>query len=651
MRNSEFLAAVYGELRENYDYGWTTAFASDPSKALPNAWSGNAYMGTDNEKAIINQRQEDNAYFCVSVLYSRDGKKRRSKELFNRLAVLLADDADPNQLMSMPSYVLETSPSRFQIGVLLDPDDPDTRNLPLIDAVLSDMAARKLISADSSGNNPVRYARLPVGSNTKARPEGIHTTRLISCDLREKQTLLDAAGCFGLDLEYIRKNLYSGQSAKDDTKSGPSDISQLYKDIINPDLSLRSYHDALLKISSSMVASGMHKGAVVNHLRSIMMAAKPLVEGPEMERWRVRIGPDLVRMVESAGKFAPDDEAAAPGAKPPFPKLLLDMEQLKERTANVNWVVRGVIAEDSTICLFGASSTFKSFVALSGALHIATGQEWLGLRTKKGPVVYCAAEGGAGIYRRAAAWAKVNLGQEFVPDFKICITPLNLTVQEEMASLRMDIAEMSERPVLIVLDTLSQMFGGGDENDATKVSEFFRAVNQHLRAPFGSTVMIIHHTGYNVDAANRPRGSSAIAANLDGLLSIQRSDPEALTCKMSIVKVKDGERPEIPFYFDLESVDLGVDQYGDRQTSLVAKWSDKARQAAENLKAGKYSSLILKMLASGEPVTTHEFRMAAAPLGGDNADNVRRAINRVLVKLKEARKIYEKSPDVWVIEQ
>ena len=238
-----------------------------------------------------------------------------------------------------------------------------------------------------------------------------------------------------------------------------------------------------------------------------------------------------------------------------------------------------------------------------------------------------------------------------MPDFNICITPLNLTVQEEMTSLRMDIAEMPVPPTRIVLDTLSQMFGGGDENDATQISEFFRAVNQHLRAPFGCTVMIIHHTGYNVDAANRPRGSSAIAANLDAMLSVQRSDPEALSCKMTVAKMKDGERPEQPYYFDMESVDLGLDQHGDRQTSLVANFSDKAREAAENLKSGKYSSMILRMLDSGEPVTTHEMRTEAKPLGGDNPDNVRRAINRVLTKLKAAKKIYEKSPDVWVIER
>jgi hypothetical protein len=49
--------------------------------------------------------------------------------------------------------------------------------------------------------------------------------------------------------------------------------------------------------------------------------------------------------------------------------------------------------------------------------------------------------------------------------------------------------------------------------------------------------MIIHHTGYGVDAANRPRGSSALPAAMDAMLSIVRPDSEALTCKMTVVKI------------------------------------------------------------------------------------------------------------------
>jgi len=646
MRNSEFLAALYGVLGENHTYGWTTAFASDPNKANPTVWGGNSYLGTDNEKAIIDQRQEDNTFYCVAVLKSEGGKRLRNKETFSRLAVLLADDIDPNELNAMPSFVVQTSPHKSQVGVLIDPDDEDARNLPLIDAILQRMAADGLYTGDPSGNSATRYARLPVGSNTKARDEGPFAHQLLKAKMGF-YSLRDACATFGLDLDDIRQSAGKAR-LESDIKTSSGDSSELYKALINPDLTQRVYHDALLKLSSSMVASGMHRGAVVNHLRSIMNASRPTVPGLEMDRWLARTGSELVRMVESAGKFAPDDQ----GAPTPPAKLIMSMEQLKTATASVDWLVKTYIPENAIMCLFGASSTFKSFVALSSALHIASGMEWLGQRTKQGPVLYCAAEGGAGIYRRAAAWAKMHLdGAEFVPNFNVVTIPVNLTAKDEMAALRMEIAEMAEPPVLIVLDTLAQLYGGGDENDSAKISEFCRAVGQNLRAPFGATVMIIHHTGYGVDAANRPRGSSALPAAMDAMLSIVRPDSEALTCKMTVVKMKDSEHPAHPTYFDMESIDLGVDQHGERQTSLVAKHSDQARKAADALRSGKYSSLIMKMLDAGLPVTTNEMRMESMPMSGNNTDNARRAITRTLKLLRDAKKIYEKSPDVWMIER
>jgi len=135
------------------------------------------------------------------------------------------------------------------------------------------------------------------------------------------------------------------------------------------------------------------------------------------------------------------------------------------------------------------------------------------------------------------------------------------------------------------------------------------------------------------------------------MLSIVRSDSEALTCKMTVTKMKDSEHPDQPTYFDMDSVEVGVDKYGQKQTSLVARHSDQAKKAADALRSGKYSSLIMKMLDAGTPVTTNELRMASMPMSGNNTDNARRAITRTLKLLKEAKKIYEKTPDVWMIER
>ena len=261
--NSDFLRAVYGSLRE--DYGWTTSFAADPGDAPPGVWAGSPWPGNEAQCALIDRRGADNNYYSVGVMYARDGEKRRSKDVFGRLAVLLADDvtaAGLNDLVGGYSYALETSKENYQVGVILDPADPDTRNADLIDAVLHAMGASGHVEADSSGNNPVRYARLPVGSNTKTRPTGAFKTRLLSCDLANVYSLADAVAAFGLDLDDIRGRTHQAR-ATPGGKAGTGDAAQLYKDIINPNLEERSYHDALLRISASLVASGMQKGACV----------------------------------------------------------------------------------------------------------------------------------------------------------------------------------------------------------------------------------------------------------------------------------------------------------------------------------------------------------------------------------------------------
>lgn len=64
-----------------------------------------------------------------------------------------------------------------------------------------------------------------------------------------------------------------------------------------------NYHDSLLGLAASHVGCGMYSGAVVNHLRAIMMT----VMAPHDERWKTRYEsiPDLVTSAFS--KFAPSD--------------------------------------------------------------------------------------------------------------------------------------------------------------------------------------------------------------------------------------------------------------------------------------------------------------------------------------------------------
>jgi hypothetical protein len=633
MRNSEFLSAVYGRLRD--DYGWTTSFASDPGEAPPSVWSGSSWSGTESQKIVINKRGEDNNYYSVGVMNARGGNKRRAKEFFTRLAVLLADDlsaAALNDLVGGYSYALETSRGNYQVGVLLDPADPDTKDVLIIDAVLQAMGASGYIKADSSGNNPIRYARLPVGTNTKKREDGLFTTRMLFSKLDEVYTLADAVATFGLDLDAIKR----GIAAPKPKPEGTGDAVDLFKAIINPNLEARSYHDPLMKLSASLVASGLKPGATVNLLRSVMLASKP-EEGPELDRWRERFGSDLVRMVQGAEKYQPKEPEPVKSTN-----LTETHSQVKEATKNIKWLVKNVIPQDAMGMLFGASGTFKSFIAIDLALSVLHGQEWTKRKTAKGAVYYVAAEGGAGVSRRVDAWHR---GVDVPENLYYCRTPLLLSSKEEIGALRASIAALPEIPVLIIIDTLSQTFSG-DENSSSDIATYLRMLNSELRAAFNCTVLVIHHTGHS--ATERPRGSSAITANVDFLLGCYRSDPEGMNARVDVTKQKDGDLVK-GMYFDLDRHVLGQDDEGDEITSLVANFHDAVAAIRQNNKGSKYESLIMSVLATGQRVTDAELRVKAMEAFTCTAQTAGTSILRATKILRDAQKIREAGRGIWVI--
>ena len=565
--NSEFLTAAYGPL-EN-EYGWTASFVSDPNDTDPSVWSGSAYMATTAQRSLIDQRISHNNFFCVSVMEEQD-KKKRSKDGFRRLAVLLADDANPDELYGTPSYILETSPGNFQIGILIDPGDPDACNQPLIEALLKTMAAANLINADSSGNNIVRYGRLPVGQNTKQRESGAFATKVHQADLTVPYSLADAAAAFGLDLEEIRSGTLLAPLATKSLDKADGSAVDLYRSLINPNLEERSYHDPLLRLSSAMVAAGMERGAVVNNLRSLMLAIQPELSGSEYDRWYARYGSELSRMVASAEKYAPTDRSWDAGLS--GRGLLLSLDELMACTKDVRWLVKNLIPEDGMGMIFGASGTYKSFIAIDLALHVATGADWADKRTKHGPVVYVAAEGGAGISRRLDAWKRSQGLAESPDNLWIVVKPLLLSDEQDVMDLQQGLSALPQKPSLIIIDTLSQTFDG-DENSSKDISYYIRLINSQIRAAFNCTVIIIHHTGHS--AKDRPRGSSAITANMDFILGVNLPDPSGLIARLSVEKMKDGEKLN-DLFFEMSRTVLGVDEDGDEITTLIANHTRNA---------------------------------------------------------------------------
>lgn len=290
-----------------------------------------------------------------------------------------------------------------------------------------------------------------------------------------------------------------------------------------------------------------------------------------------------------------DARAAGAGRLP-----LYTLAELREHSHSAAWVVKHVLPADSIGMLYGGTGTFKTFVALDCALHVAHGLKWMGRRTVQGSVVYLAAEGKAGIWPRICAWHRAR---------RLPWANAPLTVMPVSVDLRADAWRVVESvqakdigaPALVVIDTLSQTYTG-EENSAAEVASYFREIGRRMRDLWRCAVLILHHTGHT--ATERPRGSSAMPANLDFMFGAFRDATEMLAT-LTCGKQKDGEKFR-DATFAITSEKLDVDADGDDITSLVARHLSSAEDVQQAMefesKAGRGGNnhLLVSLLQNGQ---------------------------------------------------
>lgn len=215
-------------------------------------------------------------------------------------------------------------------------------------------------------------------------------------------------------------------------------------------------------------------------------------------------------------------------------------------------VVEGLLTLDSESWLIAKPGSFKSFVALDVAGHVAAGKPWMGRAVIQGPVLYLAAEGAGGMGKRVRAWEQRNgemAGVHFLP------IPIQAAREDHWAAL----VELGRqlRPVLIVLDTQARITVGLNENDNSDMGRFVDALGQ-LRRATAACVLVVHHLGRSGQDA---RGASAIDGAQDSELRLTR------TAERRVVLQTDKQR-HLPddVRVELELFDCALD---DGSTSLV----------------------------------------------------------------------------------
>lgn len=385
-------------------------------------------------------------------------------------------------------------------------------------------------------------------------------------------------------------------------------------------LSGEAWHDAVIRLVGSYVSKGLSDDEIHGLTQPLTLAGysaqetfrevQTAIDGARRKGWTPE--PQYADPAALRIPNANDGEKVGPASDPSFdtPKRPHDLEWFDDVSPILGgaYLVKGVLDVGTMSVVYGPSNSGKTFWTLDLAYHIAIGAAWRGRRVAQACVLYLAAEGGRGLINRVAS-LRLEHG---VCDVPLAVKRAGLDLLHDQADLQhiVDLAAEVQShkpglPLLIVVDTLSRVMAGGDENSASDMTALIRNLDA-IRSATGAHMLTVHHTGK--DAARGARGHSSLRAATDTEIELMNEDGSRAAV---VTKQRDHNGGET-FAFDLKPVSLGHDQDGDEVTSCVVEAKDgdefnAARKAAKG--RGKNQQIIMEAfdqmvgegLATGNP--------------------------------------------------
>lgn len=270
---------------------------------------------------------------------------------------------------------------------------------------------------------------------------------------------------------------------------------------------------------------------------------------------------------------------------------LVDLAEFATGANSYPYLIKSVLPRAELAVLFGESGSGKSFFSLDMAMHIARGEPWRGCRVRQGKVVYLCAEGAQGFRKRVAAYCQhYDLSPADV-DMKVIADAPNFLSDTDHKRMARQILGNWGQVDLIIVDTLAQTTPGANENAAEDMGKALGHLKA-LRRITGGMILLVHHSGK--DVARGARGWSGLKAAADVEVEISRLDTGRIA---RLSKSKD-DTDNVEFGFDLEIVNIGMDDDGDVVTSCVAVEADlnSIKAAQTGRKLGAVQKLVMEVV-------------------------------------------------------
>lgn len=297
-----------------------------------------------------------------------------------------------------------------------------------------------------------------------------------------------------------------------------------------------------------------------------------------MEHWNPHCSPpwddwELERIVRNAAEYADDAATGAKGFQANedvFAKFTGQAEEpakpverkhrvqwIHEYAASVqdpSWLLPGFVPAQGTGIMYGKRGTYKSFIALDMAATLAHGiaGQW-GAAPVQHDVLFLAGEMPNGTARlRYPAWAEWR--ERNPTEGRLAILPgvPQLHNREAWEGIKLDMDALQMRPSLVIIDTLSRLMTGLDENTA-KDAVMTISFMEDLARYYECFVLAVHHEGK--DASREARGSSVLIDNPDMAIQLKK---QGNGVEMRIKKQKDIDIPEDPYMLQVKPVGTSI---------------------------------------------------------------------------------------------
>lgn len=322
-----------------------------------------------------------------------------------------------------------------------------------------------------------------------------------------------------------------------------------------------------------------------------------------------------------------------------------------------SWLIKDCLTEGGQAIMFGASGTFKTFLALDMALNIACGFSegsiWSGKVVKPGPVAIALGEGRPSITQRVRAWERLHYGGEQVKDLVIVdpvpsANPKGGAEGGEWEAFTEGLLKLHDEYALVIFDTVGRTMAGLNEN-SQEFASGYSLMTEYMRRELGCATLGLHHTGH--DHKDRERGSNVYGADADTRILVERAG-KADFCKLTLMKQKDAADELAPWLVSVPVVELEPSRDGnDAVTSRAAKTPDlnavdttakvaakkEADKAMEHIAEATLDQEILAVLESNKikPYTSQE--LGEHLLRGDVIQAAASTIQRHLREIRNTK--------------